>query len=214
MTPRRRYMPIEALRILLPSLLVFPVLGFSAVQDIPSGPNKFAEAATYATYAEDAFSCKVSQDTVYSLDDAKKWTTEAIKAAKQVRTTDLNQQAGVSAFIENQKTWLATLTNWQKSLIDSSKAIGAALRAGKLNTAAMLLATLDASGVPSCDPIIKQLKASVIKQRNEFDNLVRTGDTLEGPAALDQYNAARRLNREDANLLDKIRRRSRSVVSN
>lgn len=178
----------------------------ASAQSSVKAPDKFTEALVYAGYAEDAFLCKDADVSTEPVSAAQKWTMEALSTVSQFKTDDPLRETRAAQFVQREKAQLDVLKKWERTLRELPKTVENALRGGRLMSAETMV---NDPGAPSCDPTLRRLKEVVADQRQRFDALVREGDSLDGPAALDKYKAAQKLNREDVELATKIRTTAR-----
>jgi hypothetical protein len=184
----------------------FTVLTGALAWGQSGAPDKFVEAAVYADFASAAMKCRDRANPNDPVRQAKTWTQKAIAAVSTFRSSDSEEQARATRFLNQEKTLLATLDRWERFLKDIQRSIQSALKSGKLETATKMVS---GEGGPSCDPRMRRARLLVEEQRRLYTQALADADRWAAASnssqAFEKYKAAAKLNREDFALQEKLR---------
>lgn len=177
----------------------------------PAGPDKLIEASRYAAFATDALNCRAEggatpRDPVA---DAIKWTESAIKAAKELKTSERDERGRGAAFIARQTRQLSELQHTQSQLAAGAKTLEKALKQAKLISAQRISQEANPA---ACDARFQTLTGQLDTEQKRFSELVSGADAIvdsQPQTAISKYEEARRINIEAVEISQKmIRARS------
>src|SRR5262249_31851889 len=92
---------------------------FALGQTGSSSSDKFTEALSYQSFAEDAWHCKGTTGDQDLITSARKRKLKAISTVEQFGSSDRSRQARADEFLQTQRAMLAMITAWERFLSSS-----------------------------------------------------------------------------------------------